>query len=320
MSAPLPEIAVVVPTYERPALLPRLVAALEAQTLDRSRFEVVLVDNASTDDTPAVIAELVRTSPLRISTATVARNTGPAAARNLGWRSTGAPFVAFVDDDCVPEPQWLEWGLRTLEGDEAVGVVQGCTMRPTAPYEYTPRTLYREVLEPSPWFEGCNLFFRREALERTGGFDETIEFGGEDTAAGWAVVEAGWARVFEQDAIVRHDLSERPLTWHMRMAYREGAMVDIAKRYPGLRTSGFWRPWALRPLNVWFAVAVSGAALAVARRRPRWLALAAPYAFLRRPPRGHPHPLSVVGHWVACDASAFAGMTVASVRNRVVVL
>lgn len=313
-----PEISVVVPTYRRSERLPRLVAALEAQTLDPARFEVLIVDNGSGDETSALLADLAAHSPLRLRPLVIDDNRGPARARNLGWRSTEAPFVAYTDDDCVPVPEWLERGLFQLEADERVGVVQGRTEKPDVPgYPWTDWTVYREILWPSPYFEGCNLFFRREALEATGGFDESIPFGGEDTAAGWGVLAAGWQRVFEQDAVVRHDLVERGVRWHMTMAWREGNLLGVARKYPQLR-SGFWRPWALRPQNLVFATGVIGTLLA-ARRRPALL-LWLPWLWMRRPPRGHHRYLRLYAERFAVDASVFAGMAAASVKHRQLVL
>ena len=314
------EATVVVPTYNRPDRLPRLVAALEAQTFDRSRFEVVIVDNGSSNDTPSVLAALAGSSLLDLRVVRLEGNTGPARARNAGWRAALAPVVAFTDDDCVPSPRWLAAGVAALVNDERAGVVQGVTLRGEAAHGYTPRTNYREVVAPSPWFEGCNLFFRREALEATGGFDESFGFGGEDTAAGWAVLERGWLRVFDEQAVVHHDVEERPLSWWLRMAWREGLLLDVARRHPGLRREGFWQPWALRPRNVAFAAAVTGVGAAAATRRARWLVLAAPYALDRRPPRGPLPPVAVAAHWLACDAATFAGMAAGAIRTRQLVL
>jgi glycosyltransferase involved in cell wall biosynthesis len=119
-----PAIAVVVPTHDRAHLLPRLVACLEAQR-DVSAFEVVIVDDASTDDTPRVLAALVGRSALTMRVERLASNAGPATARNVGWRATSAPLVAFTDDDCLPQPQWL---ARLLAAADAADIVQGRTL------------------------------------------------------------------------------------------------------------------------------------------------------------------------------------------------
>ena len=87
--------------------------------------------------------------------------------------------------------------------------------------------MYRETITPSPYFEGCNLAFPRAVLERTGGFDETYHFGGEDTAAGWSAIEGGGEWVFDETCVVEHDVTQRPLKWHLMMAWREGNLVDV---------------------------------------------------------------------------------------------
>ena len=316
-----PRISVIVPTFRRAELLPRLIAALEAQDLPLDAFEVVVIDDASGDDTPAVLAELAAGSPLALRVLCMDVNHGPARARNVAWRAATAPYLAFTDDDCVPAPSWLRWGLAALEADRRVGVVQGATLLPIGQRPTGRWTAYREVVAPSPWFEGCNLFFRREALEAAGGFDEDIAWYGEDTAAGWAVLAAGWGRAFEEAAVVRHDLDERGVRWHLQRAYGEGDLVGIAARFPDLRRSGFWRPWALRPLNVAFAAGVAGSAAAVAARRPAvgvaaWL----PWTVLRRPPLDTPGFLRYLGERWLVDGAVFVGMKVAAVRHRRLVL
>src|SRR5690606_8162709 len=89
-----PEVSVVVPTCGRPALLARCLEALARQSLPRDSYEVIVVEDRG--------------------------RRGPAAARNRGWRRARAPIVAFTDDDCVPERDWLARGLEAMRGADAV--------------------------------------------------------------------------------------------------------------------------------------------------------------------------------------------------------
>ncbi len=317
---PTPEVSVVVSTYRRAPLLPRLVAGLEAQSLDPSRFEVVIVDNGSDDDTWEQLTALASASPLRLRPLRIDDNEGPAPARNLGWRSARAPLVAFTDDDCVPHPDWLAQALASAQATPDLGVLQGAILRPAGPHAYGPQTVYRETLAPSPYFEGCNLVFPRAVLERTGGFDESYGFSGEDTAAGWAAIEDGGRWLFDETCVVVHDVVERPLRWHLMMAWREGNLVDVAVAHPALRAQGFWRPWAHRPWNVAVAAGVAGTLLSW-RWRPALLAWL-PWVWLRRPPIGE-GPLvaaSATSRWLLNDVVVLAGMLRASARNRTLVL
>ncbi len=316
-----PDIAVVVSTYRRPSLLPRLVAALEAQTLARDRFEVVLVDNGSGDETERVLADLAARSALHVVVLEVAENHGPARARNLGWQASRAPLVAFTDDDCVPRPDWLAQLVATASASPALGVLQGATLRPPGAAPSSLRSLVRETITPSPYFEGSNLAFPRAVLERTGGFDESFHFGGEDTAAGWAAVEGGGEWVFDETAAVVHDVTERPLRWHLMMAWREGALVDVARRHPALRRRGFWKPWAHRPWNVAYLAGVLATVAAVAFRQPYLLVVWLVWLRLRRIPPWPPHVALKVTAWsFVHDGLAGAGMLWGSLRNRILVL
>lgn len=315
-----PDIAVVVSTYGRATLLPRLVAALEAQTLDPSRFEVVIVDNGSEDSTWDELTRLVAAASIDLRPLRIDVNQGPAPARNLGWRSSRAPLVAFTDDDCVPRPDWLAQAVASARATPDLGVLQGAILRPEGPYPYGPHTVYRETLTPSPYFEGGNLVFPRAVLERTGGFDESFGFSGEDTAAGWAAIEDGGRWLFDETCAVTHDIVERPLRWHLMMAWREGNLVDVAVRHPALRTQGFWRPWAHRPWNVAVALGVVASLVAV-RWRPAMVAWT-PWVWLRRPPlgAGPRAAASATARWLLNDVVVLAGMLRASIRNRTLVL
>jgi N-acetylglucosaminyl-diphospho-decaprenol L-rhamnosyltransferase len=124
-----PRVAVVVSTRDRAERLPRLIAALQAQTLAKSEFEVVMVDDGSVDGTPEVLERARRQGGLRLTTLRTS-GLGPAAGRNLGWRSTDCAVVAFTDDDCQPGSGWLQAGLAAL--GPAGKVVVGRTCPPPA--------------------------------------------------------------------------------------------------------------------------------------------------------------------------------------------
>jgi GT2 family glycosyltransferase len=273
-----PEISVVAPTYRRPERLRRLLDSLEAQTLDPARFEVVVVDDSSGDETADVLAERRASSPLRLEVRTTPRNGGPALARNLGWRVASAPLLAFTDDDCVPEPGWLAAGLDAM-ADEGLGVVQGRTVA-TDDGPSGRWVVRREVPTDSPWFEACNIFYRRDAFEQTGGFDEAIGWFGEDTSAGWRVVDAGWRRGFAPDAVVVHDLEDRGMRWRVRHGFLERNLVALSFDHPSLRTEWFWRPWSMGPHGPHVVAALVGLVVG-----PRWrpaLVATVPYLWRRR--------------------------------------
>ena len=301
------------PTYQRADRLARLVAALERQDHPHDRFEVVVVDDASTDETPQVLDAAVARGAIDLRPLRMDRNGGPAPARNRGWRSATSPVVAFVDDDCTPEPTWVGAMVRAFERNDRLGVAQGRTRAADGPRGAW--TVARDIGDETPWFEGCNIAYRRDALDATGGFDEVIGWYGEDTAAGWKVVEAGWERDFVPDAVVTHDLEERGVRWRIRHAWLESNLVELAARHPGLRLSAFRRPRVYRAESVLLPLAAAGALGAT--RHPVLALLIVPYLARRRELLRRPRDLAA---FAVVDAAAVAGHIRGSLRSRVVVL
>lgn len=256
-----PEISVVVSTYRRARLLPRLVAALESQSLPRERFEVVIIDNASPDATSRLLADLAAATRLRLHVERAAQNRGPASGRNLGIARARGRYVAFTDDDCVPDGRWLERLVARADGSPRV--VVGRTVPPAhadpGPFDRVLR------VDDTRYLQTCNILYRREDLARLGGFDERIAFG-EDTDLGLRAVATGVVPAFAPDALVVHDV--RPRTW--REAVRDTiAWTDlplVVRRHPSIRRTHlhrriFWK--RSHPPAVAAAVGV-----AVAARRP----------------------------------------------------
>src|SRR5688500_17457360 len=124
-------ISVVVPTYKRPELLRRCIEALLRQDIDPCSFEVVVADDGPWPCTRDIVAALAIDTLVPLRYVPVTATQGPAAARNAGWRAAKAPILAFTDDDCIPEPDWLRHGLAAFDGDAAdVAAVWGAVVVP----------------------------------------------------------------------------------------------------------------------------------------------------------------------------------------------
>lgn len=315
-----PRLSLVIPTYRRPDRLVRLIDALAHQTLPADRWEVLVVDDCSGPELGDTLASLPSRLPVPLQVLSTARNSGPAVARNLGWGKATAELLAFCDDDVVPDPRWLEAGLAALEADPLLGVVQGRTRVPdgvdvTALPEWS---LWRQIEGAGPFFEGCNIFYRRAALEDAGGFDETINWWGEDTSTGWKVVEQGWRRGYAPDAGVVHDVELRGPAWFLRNGWLEKNVVALAARHPGYRQEAFWRPWAFRKRDAAFVVAAASV-VAGTRWRPA-LVGTLPYLWWARPSIRKPGFLRACVEIAAVDAARSAGHLTSALRNRVLVI
>jgi glycosyltransferase involved in cell wall biosynthesis len=195
-----PDVSVVVPTYDGAETLRTTIEALRRQTLPHDRYEVIVVDDASADGS-ARIAEAAGARVIRQPA-----NRGAGAARNAGVRAARAPLVAFIDDDCTAEPQWLAELIEPLSdpavdgaggqivphGDDGIVSRYIAARNPWKPLSAalleSASPLYRLRLYLRGLFDteredeaGCDLFavaganmaFRTAVLNGLGGFDET---------------------------------------------------------------------------------------------------------------------------------------------------
>src|SRR5579884_3062485 len=236
-----PEVSVVVITHNRAPRLAKLLDTLDAQTLDRSRFEVIFVDDASEDDTSALLVgrERVGQPPLR----TIRRSGAPnrAAARNEGWRAARAPLVAHIDDDCEADPDWLKEALEacSLQPD---AIVQGrVDPIPAEVSSRSPATRTQQIHRAGPYYQTCNIFYPRELISRLGGFDAEAftSHGGEDTDLAWRAISRGTSTAFAEHARAYHAVNRIGLLGRLQFASHWAESMAVYKRYPELRDAVF---------------------------------------------------------------------------------
>ena len=322
---PGPAVSVVVATHERRALLARLVAALEAQT--REDLEVVIVDDGSTDGTWEELQRLAASSSRRLRILRQDRPTGPAAARNRGWREARGRIVAFTDDDCVPTPGWLEALVAPIAAGRAE-LVQGVTMPPREDWDGSgpfARTMW--VLDEDGFYATCNMAYALDVLEERGGFDERfLRPFGEDTDLAWRAIEAGGRPAFVEEAVVHHEVW--PSSWpaHVRDRARREGIVLAAREHPQIRQR-FWRPRWYQGSHPRAVLAAAGGVVAVVA--PGWArlsgaALAVPYVHyrlaVRRLPCRRRNVAPVIALALVADLVEVGVLAVASVRYRTLLL
>jgi GT2 family glycosyltransferase len=210
-------------------------------------MEIIVVDDGSTDSTAAVAAE----AGVRYL---VQRNSGPAAARDAGWRSATGEFIVFMDDDVVPERDAVVELVRALEHADGVGAVvlplDNTSL--VSHYIHVDAIVDHKVVDGSvQWLITAAAAFRREALERVDGFDLSFRPAGEDVDLSLRLVEAGCVLRVEPAARVRHHhraslrnlvgMSHRYGSAYRALAARHAAHRDIRRRSAVLRFSpGEW--------------------------------------------------------------------------------
>jgi glycosyltransferase involved in cell wall biosynthesis len=322
VTAGRPAVTVVVATHNRAEFLPGLFAALEAQSV-RDRFDVVIADDGSTDNTWDRLTRLAAVTPLRLQALRLAATGGPSLPRNTGIATATASLVAITDDDCLPEPDWVE---ALLAAAPAGGMLRG----PVCPADvaHGPWDRSIDVAGPTPWFETSNIAMPRSEFIAVGGFPvEELLPGrragrgfGEDVLLGHSVAD----RIGQQwvpNAIVRHRWLAGTFGSHLSGQWRVVGFPLLVRRIPALRRALFAR-FFLSSRSATFDLAVAAAAVggsvslwALVGLLP-WVVVAWPHA--RRRGRGRA-PLRLAQLAIA-DAVTLAALLDGSVRARRLVL
>jgi len=249
-------VSAVVCTHNRATYLRRALASLAAQTLAAERYEIVVVDNASTDATRELVTrELAGVDRLRY---VFEPQLGVSRARNAGWRAARAPLVAYLDDDAIAAPDWL---ARAVSGFAMLEPRPGCLGGPVIPIWEVPRPAwlpdallpYLTVLEldqgPGPmprgkFLYGTNSVFARERLAEIGGFPPGLgpigrwHRSGEDTFVQKQLRERGHPLWYDPALRVQHHVPAERVSrrWVLRRLYLEGlsrARQQLLARAPG---------------------------------------------------------------------------------------
>ncbi len=222
--------SIVVPTYNRPERIVACVAALSKQNFPRTEFEVIVVDDGS----PQEIAGSLETFHSQCDLKVIRQNNaGPASARNRGLAEASGEFVAYTDDDCCPEADWLEKLQRNFDEEPraAVGGRVVNVLRDN-PYAIASQLLidylyeyYNQRKAAPTFFASNNLAFPRQALQELHGFSTDFPLAAaEDREMCDRWLRHGYSLRYDPEAIVLHshhmDLGK---FWRQHFNYGRGA-------------------------------------------------------------------------------------------------
>ena len=203
--------SIVIPTYRRRDSLARCLEAIQSLEFDRDRFEVLIVDDGSPTPPVDLVAVVEPSLQARLI---CARHGGPATARNTGAELARGRHLVFTDDDCMPEPDWLQ-AIDRLTTDAPDHVALGGRVVNVLPdnlyatasqgivdylYEY-----FGEGASARRFFTTNNLVIARSDFLEVGGFDETFALpAAEDRDLCERLVDAGKLLSYADDVVVRH--------------------------------------------------------------------------------------------------------------------
>lgn len=239
----MPQMSVVVPTYNRCDGLERLLRGLAQQTYPADQFEVVVVNDGSTDGTVALLDSIQ--TPYRLHALTQA-NAGPAAARNLGVLKADGRIIVFLDDDVAPHAELLAAHAAAQEGVDDLVVVG--PMSPPTDWarsvwvrweerqllkQYDAMAAGRYPCTPRQFYTG-NASAPRSLLEAAGGFDDRFKRA-EDVELAFRMWSMGARFLFEPRAGVLHYASRSFSSW-TKTPYQYGRYDVVMGREKGINT------------------------------------------------------------------------------------
>jgi glycosyltransferase involved in cell wall biosynthesis/MoaA/NifB/PqqE/SkfB family radical SAM enzyme len=243
-----PDISVIIPTFNRCGMLASCLNALEQQALAKERFEVIVVDDGSSDETGLFCREL--SVPFRLVYLRQ-RNAGAGAARKLGSEAARGKYILLFNDDTMATPDLLAEHLRAQQehGQEKCAVLGHFRYPPAAvnraltcffatrSFLFPQISMQRGTYRAIPYFITCNLSILREAVSQVGSFDPQFRVA-EDTELGVRLDRIGYGVWYHPEA----------LAWHDHLVF---TAADLVKRARGYAPANFRlcrkHPWLLGP-------------------------------------------------------------------------
>ena len=212
-------VSVIIPVYNDSERLEKCLHALEHQTYSQQHYEVVVVDNNSTEDLKVIVDDFQQAQYQFES------KVGSYAARNTGIHNAQGKIFAFIDSDCLPQPHWIEAGVRALQNSSAdlaggqVSFTFTPAKSPAELYDSVTNMQIKENIETRKVSKTANLFSWKHVFDKIGLFPAHLKSGG-DVIWTKKATDAGFQLVYAPQAEVFHPA--RTLWPLMQKQYRVG--------------------------------------------------------------------------------------------------
>jgi len=228
------KISIVIPTYQRPELLIKCIHALLNQNFDKNSYEIIVVSDGPDELTGKAMASSNTERQPRIIHCNLPEKKGPAAARNFGWLKASGRLIAFTDDDCIPDSDWLKNIWMAYDGADEIAfsgkVIVPISKKPT---DFELNTAHLEKAE----FITANCICTKKALIKTGGFDERFELAWREDSDLHFKLLLHKIPIHKINALVIHPVRQAP--WGVSIKEQKKGMFNalLYKKYPQLYAS-----------------------------------------------------------------------------------
>jgi len=246
--------SVIIPAYNAEKTISACLEGLKNQSLDKIEYEVIVVDDGSTDRT----SEIANAFNVKCISQT---NRGPAAARNKGAQEAEGEIILFTDSDCVPDHNWLQEMLTPFSSPDVVGVKGAYRTRQKEPAARFAQAEFEDrydLLQRSPAIDMVDTYsaaFKKDVFLEIGGFDENFPVANnEDTDLSYRLAAAGHKLVFNPKAFVYHTHPDTFMKY-LKLKFRRGFWrMVVYRRYPDKAVKDSYTPAVIKAQTMLMAL------------------------------------------------------------------
>ena len=249
--------SVIIPAYNSQKTLFSCIESIEDQSLSKENYEVIVVDDGSTDST-AKIARQFNVNYIHQA------NQGPAAARNKGAGEAKGDIILFTDSDCIPDHYWIQQMTRPFSAPDVVAVKGAYKTRQRelaarfAQAEFEDRY---DLLKKSSTIDMIDTYsaaFRKDVFLNIGGFDQSFPVANnEDTDLSYRLAAKGYKLVFNQGAFVYHTHPDSFLKY-LKLKFRRGYWrMVVYRRYPDKAVKDSYTPAVIKIQTMLMALSLT---------------------------------------------------------------
>ena len=242
-----PRISIIIPSYNSEKTISRCLEALRHQSLPRSEYEIIVIDDGSLDNTQQILNSM---PDIR---AYFQNNDGPSSARNFGVKQSQGEIIVFTDSDCIPDPDWLDKLTAPLAQPEVAGskgvyrTRQKGLIARFCQKEFEERYRHLSQYQYIDFVDSYSAAFRKDAFYSVGGFDTEFPLpNNEDVELSYKLASRGYKMVFVPDAAVYHAHPDQ-LSRYLKLKFsRAFWRMLVYKKYPGKSLKDTYTPFNLK--------------------------------------------------------------------------